>query len=71
MEDMHFANTLGFLFSHSFSHQDFTDRHEIWHEASPISQAGFFLIFGAIPPGTAKLWLFFSFLGHCMEGYAF
>jgi len=37
-----------FLFSHGFLRRDFTDRYEIWHEASPISQMGLLKFDGKI-----------------------
>ena len=31
-----------FLLGHGFLHRDFTNRREIWHKASPISQTDLF-----------------------------
>jgi len=41
------------LFGQGFLRWLFTDQHEIWHEASPISQAGLlnFVLGGDIPMG--------------------
>jgi len=38
-----------FLFVHGFLRRDFTDRREIWHEASPISQTGLLKFLGRSP----------------------
>ena len=44
------------LFGHGFLCRNFTDRRDIWHEASPIYHAGSLEIWGVIPPGMVKLW---------------
>jgi len=38
-----------FLFSRGFLRREFTDRREIWHEASSISQTGLLKFWGRYP----------------------
>jgi len=59
---------LFFLFGHGFPCRDFTDRREIWHDASPIPNRSFEIL-GTMPAGRRIVFFYFS--GRLMEGYAF
>jgi len=47
----YYVYCLFFLFGHGFLRRNFTDRREIWHEASPISQSGLLKFWGRYPQG--------------------
>jgi len=55
------------LFGHGFLRRDFTNRHENWHEASPMFQTGLLKFWSDVPRDGETV----ALLGHRMEGYAF